>query len=124
MVFKIQTDYPKGSIVFDVEFFETKMDSQDNLWHSEMRITTVPDGLIDLIVRVKESGYFNRQELKEDCKNVTSLWWWLWKQTEYGYNDYTTMDKSEHRHYHEFLPHVKEVLKEFCDKYNLYLIED
>lgn len=124
MVFIIQNDYPKGSIVFDIEFFQNKMDDDIDLWHSEMRITTVPDGLIDLVVRVKESGYFNKEELKDDCKNVTGLKWWLLEQTEYGYNDSTTSDKADERHYKTFLPHVKTVLKEFCNKYNLYLIED
>lgn len=124
MTFTIKNGDNHGSIVFDIEFFQAKMDDDINLWHSEIRVTTVPDGLIDLVAREKERGSFNKQELKDDCKYVTGLTWWLWQQTECNQNLSTTSDKADERHYKTFLPHVKEVLKEFCDKYNLYLNED
>ena len=124
MTFTIKNGDNHGSIVFDIEFFQAKMDYDIDLWHSEIRVTTVPNGLIDLIVRMQESGCFNQQELKDDCAKVTGLTWWLWKQTEDNQNHNTESDKADERHYKTFLPHVKEGLNEFCDKYNLYLNED
>lgn len=124
MAFTILNGDNRGSIVFYVEFFQNKTDDDIDLWHSEIRVTTVPNGLIDLIERLVESGKFNKEELKTDCAKVTGLRWWLLEQTEYGYNDSTTSDKADERHYKTFLPHVKSVLNGFCDKYDLYLNED
>ena len=124
MVFTIKNGDNHGSIVFDIEFFQAKMDYDIDLWHSEIRVTAVPNGLIDLIERLTESGKFNKEELKTDCAKVTGLTWWLWQQTECNQNLSTESDKADERHYKKFLPHVKEVLNEFCDKYNLYLNED
>ena len=124
MTFKIQNNDNHGSVVFNVDFWLNRMDDDIDLWHSEIRVTTVPNGLIDLIERLVESGKFNKEELKTDCAKVTGLTWWLWQQTECNQNLSTTSDKADERHYKTFLPHVKEVLKAFCDKFNLDLNED
>ena len=97
MTFAILNGDNRGSIVFDIEFFQAKMDYDIDLWHSEIQVTTVPNGIIDLIERLVESGKFNKEELKTDCAKVTGLRWWLWEQTECNQNLGTTSDKADER---------------------------
>lgn len=124
MVFTIHNRDNKGFIIYEVEFWEGKMAWDINLWYSRIAVRPHSAGFIELIDNLVKSGRFDKEKLMEDTFYVEELKEWLWQATEAGENNSLPMEEAEKRHYHVFLPHVKEVLKEFCDKYNLYLNED
>jgi hypothetical protein len=124
VVFTIHNRDNKGFIIYEVEFWEDKMDCDINLWYSRIAVRPHSAGFIELIDNLVKSGRFDKETLIEDTFYVEELKEWLWQATEAGMNDSLPMEEAEKRHYHEFLPHIKEVLKAFCDRYNLYLNED
>lgn len=120
MVFKISNN-DKGSVVLDVEMWLERFDDDVNLWHSRIRVTTVADGLIDFIRRLisnAEFDAFDADELKSDIDEITDLPHWLYEKND---NLSVVMEDASKRHYEVFVPHVRGVLKEFCEKYGYYL---
>lgn len=120
MVFKISNN-DKGSVVFDVEIWLDKFDRDTDLWHSRIKVITVADGLIDFIQRLisnAEFDAFDADELKSDIDEITDLPHWLYEKND---NLSVVMEDALKRHYNVFVPHIMEVLKEFCEKYGFYL---
>lgn len=124
MVFTIHNRDNKGLIVYEVEFWEDKLDEDINLWYSKIAVRPHSAGFIELIDNLVKSGKFYKERLRQDTFYVEELEEWLWQATQVGENNSLPMEEAGKRHYHIFLPHVKEVLEKFCDKYNLYLNED
>ena len=120
MVFKISNN-DKGSVVLDVEIWLERFDNDVNLWHSRIKVTTVTDGLIDFIRRLisnAEFDAFDADELKSDIDEITDLPHWLYEKND---NLSVVAEDASKRHYEVFVPHIREVLKEFCEKYGYYL---
>lgn len=117
MVFKISNN-DKGSVVFDVEIWLDKFDRDTDLWHSRIKVTTVADGLIDFVWRLISNAEFDGDELKSDMEEITDLPHWLYEKND---NLSVVAEDASKRHYDVFVPHVRGVLKEFCEKYGFYL---
>lgn len=120
MVFKI-SNKDKGSVVLDVEIWLDKFNRDEDLLHSKIKVITVADGLIDFIRRLisnAEFDAFDADELKSDIVKITDLPHWLYEKND---NLSVVMEDASKRHYDVFVPHVREVLKEFCEKYGFYL---
>ena len=120
MTFTIYNNEQFGTQIFDIEFWQERMDNDINLYYSKIRVTPSPIGIIDLVDRLIFINQFNKDELKADMTEIVDLGFWL-----YGSNNRSAVSQeSEYRHYHVFLPHIKSVLEKFCYKYGLHLNED
>jgi 5-formyltetrahydrofolate cyclo-ligase len=114
MVFTIHNN---NQVIFDVEFWLEPSDHEINLWYSRIKITPVTNGIIDLVSRLIWDGAENLDALKSDAREITHLFYWLNGEP----NESLPIEAAEKRHYHVFMPHIREVLERFCDKYNLEL---
>lgn len=121
MTYTIHNNDNHGSVVYDIEVWLEPFDHDVNLWHSAIKIQPVTDGIIDLVDRLIFINQFDKDELKNDMNKVIDLPYWLYEKND-NYSE--VLDVAEQRHYHVFVPHVREVLAEFCRKYGLYLNED
>ena len=109
--------------MFDIEVFLKKCDDGRNkeLWYSEIKSRPVTRGISQYIFdKVKDEETL--KQFQDDCHLIEELRGWLWE--EHG-NRYLPMKEASDRHYSEIVAHVKNVLKEFCDKYDeLFINED
>ena len=123
MIFKICNDN-LGSMIFEIEFWLSRIDDENNLYQSNIRVSPYIGGIIDIVDLLIETGGFDKNKLKSDFNEVNNLVSWLWQQKETGQNDGLTIDKASDRHYHVFLPYIMKVVYEFCDKYEVFANED
>ena len=120
MVFLVRNK-ETGSTVLDVEFWLDRMDEDINLWYTRIRVTPIIEGMVDFVDRLLTHGGYDKGELKSDMYAVRDLAYWM---NETCGNNSVVYDIAAERHYKKFLPHVREVLERFCDKYDLELNED
>lgn len=115
-------EYPGHSVLYDIEVYmnESTDERSKGLWNTEVHVGSCAAGIADYVFeRIKDRETL--EQFKKDCSELRDLRFWLW---ELHNNQYKEKQHAVDEHRDIVVPHVKEVIKKFCDKYDLWVNED
>lgn len=113
---KYERDY---ATLFDIEYFQNRSDS--GLWYSEINVTPIVEGItLFLNDKFRDSDFDYKQFIKE-ATEIQELRGLLYESYD---NKPRVLTDANEFHCRVFLPHLKNILKMFAEKYNLWINED
>ena len=108
----------KDRAVFDIEIWLDNV--KKDLWRSEIKSSfCVYGGTNFVFEQIKTQEQLN--EFQDDCQRLIDLRFWLY---EFNDNSSADMNTAHRRHYDKVMPHIKEEIERFSNKYKLTISED
>ena len=113
----------RGWVVFDIEYYMNKDEtSKDNdCWNSEIYPSLCPEGVTRFLKDKFKDESFDYEAFIKDAEYIDDIRGYLYEHHD---NRNKTMKDAENFHYHVFGPKVDKILKDFADKWGLWINKD
>ena len=110
-------------VLFDIEYFMKKEEGDlgrwdDKLWYSEIHPLACVDGLTRFLKEKFQEPNFDSEDFIKDAHQIEELRGLLYETYD---NRLKTFDDAEQFHNQVFMPKLKQILDDFCNKWGLYL---
>jgi len=108
----------RGFCLFNIEYYEKQYESDKKLWYSEIDCLPCVDGMTYLLKDMFENKDFDYKTFINDATEIQELRGLLFERFD---NKPKPSEENSDFHYHVFGKRVREIIDEFCKKYNCWL---
>lgn len=111
----------RGYVMFDIEYYRKQSQTKDK-WFSEISCLPCVDGITYFLKdKFHEDINFDYKKFIEDSFIIQEIRGLLYERFD---NKPKEDEESNDFHYHVFGDKLEEILRKYCDKYQLYINRD
>lgn len=112
----------KDKNIFDIELYWSSEFDEPEL---ELHVTTIPETLIDYVMKVlKYSSENTIEQFKKDCHDITELRGWLWEQFKIK-TPKNREERYDSEQYNKAAEYIETLLEVFKKRYpSLKIVKD
>lgn len=115
----------RGFVMFDIEYYQTKLEGNKEEWHSEIHCLPCVDGITWFLKDKFNEPGFDYEQFIKDANEIQEVRGLLYEYNWEGQNNHPKPYKeSVNFHHHVFGKVLEKLFDEFTKKYGLWIGRD